>query len=303
VTGAGAESRNAHLPGQGESWTPIRLTRWSGGYLEEKGVENGRLEAELLLAHVLGTGRLELYLQFDRPIQPQELAAFKSLLLRRVSREPLQYILGTTAFRELDLRVDARALIPRPETEVLVEEVLVWAASRRGPLTGLDIGTGTGAIALSLLREGPFESLVATDPSPHALELATENAASLGLADRIEFREGSLFGPVNERERFDLVVSNPPYVPEEDRGTLQPEVLDWEPPGALFAGPRGMDVLEPLARGAPAVLKPEGLFAVEVGDGQARPVAGIMEGTRAFSDVWTRPDLTGRDRIVLGVAS
>lgn len=303
MTGGDSGVRDAHLPGPGESWTPIRLTRWSGGYLEEKGIENGRLEAELILAHVLEVDRLGLYLQFDRPIQSHELSPFKTLLLRRASREPLQYVLGTTAFRELDLRTDSRALIPRPETEVLVEEVLRWTTDRDGSLTGLDVGTGTGAIALSLLKEGPFEWIVATDLSPGALGLARENAMALGLTHGLEPREGKLFQPVREGERFDLVVSNPPYVPEGDREILQPEVGDWEPEGALFAGPRGMDVLEPLARGAPAVLKPGGLFAVEVGDGQAPEVKGIVDETGAFSDVWIRRDLSGRERIVLGVAS
>jgi len=303
VSGGGSASRGDQIPGPGESWTPISLTRWSGAYLQEKGIENGRLDAELLLAHVLDVGRLELYLQFDRPIQVHELAAFKALLLRRVKREPLQYVVGTAFFRELELRSDARALVPRPETEILVEEVLRWVGGRVGPLVGLDVGTGTGAIALSLLKEGPFERFVATDPSVEALALARENAAALGLAEKIDVREGKLFEPVGEGERFDLVVSNPPYVSEADRDGLQPEVREWEPAGALFAGPRGMDVLDPLARGAPRLLKPRGLLAVEVGDGQAREVSGIMEETGAFSRVWIRPDLTGRERIVLGVAS
>lgn len=297
------ESRGAYLPGPGESWTPIRLTRWSGEYLRGKGIENGRLDAEHLLARVLNVARLDLYLQFDRPLQPPELDAFKALLVRRASREPLQHLLQRTGFRELELHTDARALIPRPETEVLVGEVLAWAV-RRGPgLTGLDVGTGSGAIALSLLKEGPFQSMVGTDPSPDALGLARENAVSEALEERFELRAGPLFEPLHEGERFDVVVSNPPYIPEGDRDSLQAEVRDWEPPGALFAGPEGLDVLLPLVRGARAFLHPGGLLATEVGDGQGVEVARAMVDTGDFQDVKVRPDLAGRERVVLGVAS
>ena len=298
-----AESRNAHLPGPGESWTPIRLTRWSGEYLRSKGVENGRLDAELLLARVLNVGRLDLYLQFDRPLRPPELEAFKTLLVRRASREPLQHLLERTAFREIDLRTDARALIPRPETEILVGEVLAWAGRQRPGLRGLDVGIGTGAIALSLLREGPFREMVGTDPSQDALELARENALSQGLDEQLELRAGPLFEPLHQGERFDVVVSNPPYIPEGDRDSLQAEVRDWEPPEALFAGPEGLDVLLPLVGGARAFLSPGGLLATEVGDGQSVDVVRAMEATGAFREIWVRPDLNERERVVLGVAS
>ncbi len=296
-------SRDAHLPGPGESWTPIRLTRWSGDYLRGKGVENGRLDAELILARVLNLGRLDLYLQYDRPLRPRELEAFKALLVRRASREPLQHMLGTTPFRELDLRTDARALIPRPETEVLVGEVLAWADRQKAGLTGLDVGTGSGAIALSLLREGSFQRMIGTDPSRDALELARENALALGLDEQLELREGSLFEPLLDGERFDVVVSNPPYVPEGERESLQAEVREWEPPQALFAGPEGLDILLPFVRGARDFLRSGGLLATEIGEGQGEAVVRAMEETGAFREVWVRPDLSGRDRVVMGVAS
>lgn len=303
MTGDGTGSRDALVPGPGESWTPIRLTQWSGGYLQEKGLENGRLDAELLLAHVLDTNRLDLYLQFDRPILARELDRFKGLLLRRAAREPLQYVLGTTAFRELEIRTDSRALIPRPETEILVGEVLEWAEKREGELTGLDVGTGSGAIALSLLTEGPFSSFIGTDSSPQAMELARENIRELRLEDRMEVREGALFEPLGPEERFDVIVSNPPYIREDERGTLQPEVKDWEPAQALFAGPDGLAVLLPLALGAPCHLRSGGLLGAEVGEGQAGKLAEAMRETGAFEDVWIRPDLSGTERIVLGVAT
>jgi len=261
------------------------------------------LDAEHLLAHILDVGRLDLYLQFDRPLHAKELEAFKALLLRRASREPLQYVMGKASFREVDLRTDSRALIPRPETEVLVGEVLAWAEHQDGRLTGLDVGTGSGAIAVSLLKEGPFQKLIGTDPSAGALDLARENAVVQGLGERFEPRRGSFFEPLREGERFDVVVSNPPYVREDEREGLQPEVRDWEPHKALFAGPEGLDVLLPLVKGAPAFLRPGGLFAAEIGEGQGVTVTRAMEETGAFRSVSIRPDLTGRGRVVLGVAS
>jgi release factor glutamine methyltransferase len=303
VTDGSTETRDAHLPGPGESWTPIRLTRWSGGYLQEKGLENGRLDAELLLAQVLDTNRLDLYLQFDRPIHATELDRFKGLLLRRAAREPLQYILGTTAFRELEIRTDSRALIPRPETEILVGEVLEWASKKDRELTGLDVGTGSGVIALSLLTEGPFSSFVGTDSSQDAMELARENVRGLKLEERMEVRRGALFEPLRPHERFDVIVSNPPYIPEGERGGLQPEVRDWEPAQALFAGSDGLAVLLPLVQGAPSYLNPGGLFGAEVGEGQAGKLALALRETGGFDQVWVRPDLAGKERIVLGVAT
>ncbi len=302
MTEQGGVDREALVPGPGESWTPIRLTRWSGEYLRERGIQSGRLDAELLLAQILNVGRLDLYLQFDRPLRAEELDAFKALLRRRAAREPLQYVLGRTAFREIELKTDGRALIPRPETEVLVGEVLAWAHGRGTSLTALDIGIGSGAIALSLLREGPFTRLVGTDTSSQALDLAGENAMAMGLNEKLELREGFLFEPLEEGEHFDVIVSNPPYVPEKERNSLQPEIRDWEPAGALFGGPGGLDVLLPLAKGVRSFLEDGGLFASEVGEGQGRAVAQALTETGAFREVTLRPDLTGRERVVLAVA-
>lgn len=296
-------------PPPGEPWTILRLIRWSAGYLEEKGVERGRLDAEHLLADALGTERLQLYLQYDRPLTPEELATFKERLLRRADREPLQYIVGRTAFRELDLRTDPRVLIPRPETEVLVEEVLAWAREACGdasdpnpcPLDALDVGTGSGCIALSLLVEGPFGRVVATDPSPGALDVARANAADAEMAERVDLRAGSLYDPLSEDESFDVVVSNPPYVATGDRNGLAPEIREWEPEAALFGGADGTEVLGPLVAGAPAHLRPGGLLALEVGLGQASGVADLIRETGVFAEPRIRRDLTGRERIVLAV--
>ncbi len=283
-----------------ETWTVLRMMRWSGEYLEEKGVEKGRLDAEHLLAHALGLARLNLYLQFDRPLTAEELDRFRPLLRRRARREPLQYILGRAAFRELDLRVDPRVLIPRPETEVLVQEILDWAADEgRQGLEALDVGTGSGAIALSLAVEGPFRRVVATDASREALEVAAENRAEAGLEERVELREGSLFEPLAADEGFDVVVSNPPYVAEVEAGDLEPEVAEWEPRGALFGGPDGLAVLRALVAGAGGRLRPGGLLALELGAGQAGPMVRAVEEQGSWDDVRVRKDLAGRERVLL----
>lgn len=276
--------------------TALALAQKAGAHLREKEFENGRLEAELLLAAVLGVKRLDLYLHPERPVTPPELESYRRLIRRRLQHEPLQYITGEVAFRKLSLAVDARALIPRPETEVLVGEVLGWALSREHP-SALDVGTGTGAIALSLAHEGAFGAIVATDVSADALDLARSNAVRAGVEERVEFRLGALYEPVAGM-RFDVVVSNPPYIAEAEAASLDPEVRDHEPHAALFAGD-GMAVIAPLVRGAGSVLAPGGLLALEVGLGQAEAVTGAMRRA-GLEDVRIVADLTGRPRVVLG---
>ena len=280
----------------GESWTILRMILWSAEYLKNKGVETGRLDAEWLLAAALGVDRLQLYLKYDRPLNSEEREAFKPLLRRRSGREPLQYIIGRTGFRELELKTDPRVLIPRPETEVLVQEVLDWASA--GAESVWDMGTGAGAVALSLAAEGTWTRVVATDVSPEALSVAADNAERYDLGGHVEFREGSLFEPLEEGERFDVIVSNPPYIAEGEKGELQPEVRDWEPPEALFAGADGLDVIRQLVAGAPKHLLSGGLLALECGLGQAEGIAADVQATGAFGAVRIRADLTGRPRFV-----
>ena len=296
----GAGSAAAQRPPRAdEPWTVLRLMLWSAEYLEGKGVERARLDAEYLLAHVLGLGRLEMYLQHERPLQPAELEAFRPLLKRRAAREPLQYVLGRQAFRELDLEVGPGVLIPRPETEHLVEVVLRWARSGgRERLTALDVGTGSGAIALALLTEGPFERVVATDASAAALEVAARNGAAYGAGDRLDLRAGSDFDPVAPGERFDVVVSNPPYVAEGEREALAPEVAEWEPAEALFAGADGLEALRRIVAGAPSALLDGALLALEVGDGQAEAVAALVRERHEYVDVGVHTDLAGKERVV-----
>ena len=287
-------------PDAAQSWTILSLVLWSADYLASKGVESGRLDAEWLLASALGTERLQLYLKYDRPVSPEEREAFKQQLRRRACREPLQYILGRAAFRELELVVDPRALIPRPETEVLVEEVLAWAKDRKSGLgTVMDIGTGTGAVSVSLAVEGVCEQIVATDISEGALEVARLNAQRHGVEALLDFRRGSLFEIVDAGEAFDVIVSNPPYVATGERAGLQPEIRDWEPSEALFAGDDGLDVIQPLIAEAPEHLTDGGLLALEVGLGQAERVTRQIDDSGRFEPARVRRDLGGLPRVIM----
>jgi release factor glutamine methyltransferase len=280
-----------------KTWALLDLLRWTTEYLKEKGIPEPRLTTELLLAGALGLRRLDLYLQYERPLRDEELAEFKRRLQRRVRREPLQYIEGRVSFRELTLLVDRRVLIPRPETEVLVGEVLAWASGGDG-MTALDIGTGSGAIALSLALEGGFAAVVATDISRDALDVAGENLALAAPPVTVELREGAAYEPV-AGERFDVIVSNPPYIGLVEEAGLEPEVREWEPRAALFAGGDGLDVIREIVGGAPQHLRTGGLLALEIGAGQAEAVARLVRATPGMGEPRVRRDLAGRDRIVL----
>ena len=278
--------------------TALSLAQKAGAHLAAKGIEQARLEAELLLAAVLGISRLDLYLQFDRPVDERQLEQFRQHVRRRLKREPLQYILGRTTFRKLELSVDSRVLIPRPETEGLVDHVLRWLKSQEQPQTILDLGTGSGAIALSVVKESDAAA-VATDVSDDALAVARSNAVTLGLDQRIDFRAGDLWRPLSAGEIFDAVVSNPPYVADAEGATLQPEVRDWEPARALYAGARGLDLIEAIVAGAPERIRAGGLLALEIGADQASAVRALLEQDTRYLNVQIHKDLAGRERVVL----
>lgn len=253
--------------------------------------ETARLDAELLLAHVLGRERIELYTDFDRPLNADELDAYRALVARRARHEPVAYILGEWGFRRLTLAVDARALIPRPETEVVVERALAHLAGRDGPRV-LDVGTGTGAIALAIADEHPGARVTAVDVSPAALELARENAARTGLEVELLEHDAAAGLPPGP---WELVVSNPPYVDPDDLGTLMPDVREYEPHVALV----GRGATEAIAAAALDLLVAGGALVLEVGDGQAAATAALLDRL-GYADVRTTPDLAGRDRVVEG---
>ncbi len=265
--------------------------RRSAEHLAAKGSGTPRLDAELLLAQALGLTRVELYTQFDRPLDGDELAACRELVARRARREPVAYILGEWGFRRLTLKVDARALVPRPETEVVVERCLALLRGLDAPAV-LDVGTGSGAIALALADEHPGARVTGIDISPDALALARENVERIGLA--VSLAAHDLFGGLPGGP-YDLVVSNPPYVEPEEIETLQPEVRDWEPRGALV----GAGATEAVARAALAVLRPGGALVLETAESAAAAVAALLEEL-GYADVRITTDLAGRERVVEG---
>ena len=276
----------------------MEVVRASATYLSDRGVEDGRLNAEYLLAHVLKMDRLQLYLHFDRPLSERERAACRPLLRRRGRREPLQYLLGSAPFRNLTLRVDPRVAIPRPETEYLIDVLAEVAGSDRVFDSALDVGTGSGAIAIALASEGRARSVTATELSVGALEVARNNAAAAGYPE-IDLRHGSLLEPVRD-EFFDLVLTNPPYLTEAEWQSAEPEVRDWEPRGAMVARDRGLAVIRELAAVLPRVLRPGGWFGVEVGRTQGPAVSQLLRTASGLESVEVHKDLTGRPRYVLG---
>jgi release factor glutamine methyltransferase len=259
-------------------------------YLAGKGVESPRLDAEHMLGKALGLSRVELYMQHDRPLVDSERDEFRELVRRRGEREPLAYVLGEWGFRRLTLKTDRRALVPRPETEAVVERCL--ALLDGGSPRVLDVGTGTGAIALSIADEHPRARVTALEVSADALALARENAVLTGLS--VEFVQGDLTGGLGESE-YDLVVSNPPYITQEEIPTLQPEVRDWEPRLATV----GAEHTRLIAEHALEALQPGGHLVLEVADTRAVEAAELLEEL-GYDEVNVTEDLTGRDRIVEG---
>jgi release factor glutamine methyltransferase len=265
--------------------TLAEVLRAATEYLQRKGVESPRVDAELLLSRALGLTRIELYTQHDRPLTEAERAAARTLVERRGRREPLAYVLGDWGFRRLVLKTDARALVPRPETEVVVERALALLEGVAAPRV-LDVGTGTGAIALAIASERPDAHVTATDVSDEALSLARENATALGLDVVLGYP-----GPTSGAGEFDLVVSNPPYVSAEELAAAPPEVRDWEPRVALLDEGQ----TEAIARAARDVL--DGWLVLEAHEGRAGEVAELLS-TLGYGDVTITPDLGGRERVV-----
>jgi release factor glutamine methyltransferase len=280
------------------TWTVLELLRWTQAHFASRGIESPRLDAECLLAHALGSDRLRLYLDFEKPVEPAERARFRELVRRRADeRVPVAQLTGRKEFWSLAFQVTPEVLIPRPETETLVAWLLDALPDRETELHVLDLGTGSGAIAVALASELPKARFTASDLSPAALALAERNAEAHGVAGRIRFVLGDGFAPV-AGARFDAVLANPPYVAERDAAGLAPE-LRHEPRAALFAGPEGTDLLRRLAAEVGAHLAPGGRAAFEVGSEQADAVAAWLSSS-GLRDVAVRRDLAGRQRMVVG---
>jgi release factor glutamine methyltransferase len=326
---ADADAAPAAAAPPAKAWTILEVVKWTTSRFAERGLATPRLDAELLAAHAFGMPRIGLYAHFDRPLQPPELAALRELVKRRQAGEPVAYLTGHKEFWSLDLLVDARVLIPRPDTETAVQVALeclradakaeqpqqsppeaeqpqaeqtdaeqsqVEQLPIAQPQRVADIGTGSGAIALALKKELPNATVFAVDVSPDALAVARENASRLGLA--IECLEGKLAAPLAAHAPFDLVIANLPYVPAGDIAGLAPEVRR-EPRLALDGGPDGLDLVRVLVHEVPAVLRPGGALVLEIGIGQAAATAALCRAA-GFVDVAITRDLDDTERVVSG---
>jgi release factor glutamine methyltransferase len=278
-------------------WTVRRVLGWTTQHFEKQGVDAPRLTSELLLAHVLGTSRVRLYTELDRPLERAELAAYRQLIERRIAGEPAAYLTGKREFYGRVFRVDPRVLIPRPETELLVEAVL-RALPREAEVRVLDLGTGSGCVAVSLAAERPRAHIIATDLSEEACAVARANADELGVGSRVEVRAGELFAPVAMEPTFEVVVSNPPYIPHGEIPTLSREVRR-EPALALDGGEDGLEVLRHIVAGSGRHLVPGGLLALEIGDTQGSQVRSLLEGA-GYGSVLIERDLARHDRLAFG---
>jgi len=282
--------------------TVLEVIQRSAEFLAKKGVDSPRLQAELLLAHLLRLPRMRLYLSFERGLTAAEVDAFRELVKRRGQREPLQHIIGSTSFCGLEIAVNRQVLIPRPETELLAERgwsFLNELASRanRAP-AALDFGTGSGCLAIALASKCPTAGVCAVDISAEALELARQNAVRHGVAERIRFVAGDGFAALPAGARFDLIVSNPPYIPTDEIATLQPEVRDYDPRQALDGGADGLDCTRRLAVEAEPFLKPGGRLMLEFGDGQAELLRAVFQQQKWIVEA-TVEDYTHRPRFLV----
>ncbi len=283
--------------------TVLEVIQRSTEFLGRKGVESPRLQVELLLAEVLKMPRMKLYLNFDRVLAAGELDALREMVRRRGEREPLQHIVGHAPFCGMEFAVNRDVLVPRPETELLVEEGLKVLATLPAPRTVLDFGTGSGCVAIAIASRAPDGTTVhALDVSEAALAVARGNAVRLGLAERVQFHGGDGFTALPAGMRFDLLVSNPPYIPRGEIATLEPEVRDYDPHSALDGGADGLDFYRRLADEGRARMKPGGWMLLEFGDGQHVTVAPIFQD-RGWRVDQVLKDFTGRERILIAQAA
>lgn len=282
-----------------EQWTVRRILAWITADLEKRGNPSARLDADLLVARALGQQRIALYLDLDRPLIEAELAQIRKLVERRRAREPVAYILGEREFYGRRFEVTRDVLIPRPDTETLVEQALVLLRATAPSGRALDLCTGSGAIALTLAAELPELRVLATDVSESALSVAARNAAQLGVAERVELRAGDLFAALPASERFAVITVNPPYIGAHELAELAVDVRDFEPRLSLEAGSDALSFYRRIARDAAAYLESGASLLLEVGHTQAAEVAALLR-EHGFLDVRTRKDLGNIERVVMG---
>jgi len=290
------------LKGSGSSkpWTILTLLRWATGYFKSKDIDSPRSTAEILLAHALGARRIDLYLRYDQPLKQNELAQFKHLVQRRIQNEPISYITGTKEFWSLRLTVGPQVLIPRPETECLVEQVLASIKNDQPRQGGdlLELGTGSGAVVLALAKELPNWRFRAVDQSPAAIAIARQNAIANDLGNAVSFWVSDWFAAVNACYPLDLVVSNPPYIPTADIEALQPEISRFEPRLALDGGKDGLQAINQIIFSAPDILKSGGALLLEIGYDQAAAVRALARESGAYGRVELFQDYSCKDRVI-----
>ena len=286
--------------GDEDRWTVVRLLTWTTDFLKTKNAESPRLDAEVLLAHVLGWTRVQLYTRYDQEPDPTRRAEFRELVRRRAAGAPVAYLVGRKEFYALSFRVSPAVLIPRPDTETLVAEFLTRFKDQEAPKV-LDIGTGSGAIALAIASRHKTARIIATDISPEALEVATENSRSLNLAERVEFRAGSVYEPVQSEPPFDAILSNPPYIPDQDIAGLEPGVRDFEPHLALSGGESGLEIVRAVVAGAASRLVPGGALILEIGSPQELSVRALFDDQTSLNLQPTVRDAANHPRVIVAI--
>ncbi|MEW6113592.1 MAG: peptide chain release factor N(5)-glutamine methyltransferase [Thermodesulfobacteriota bacterium] len=280
-------------------WTIREVVQWTTDYFRQKGIESARLDAEVLLAHALGADRLFLYLNLDKPLSQQERDKYREVVTRRARREPVALITGRKEFWSIDLRVRPGVLIPRPETEVLVQAVLDEIRDLRQPRV-LDIGTGSGAVAVAIAHDRPDARVIATDRDPAAATLTWTNAKASDTAENMAVLSADLFSSFRPGSHFHVICSNPPYVSDDDLMTLAPEIVRFEPRSALAAGPEGLDVIRASASQAREFLAERGALILEMGAGQEEAVREIFQSAGLDKEITVFKDLAGIPRVVKG---
>jgi release factor glutamine methyltransferase len=283
-------------------WTILKLIEWTTSYFDSHKIEGARASAEILLANALGLKRIDLYLRYDQPLSQQELATYKTLIKRRIKREPVAYIIGNKEFWSMDLDVTEDVLIPRPDTECLVEQALAHLPGKNSTAVWkiLELGTGSGAIILSLATQHPQHRYFASDRSEKALRIAKSNAKKHHLSDTILFFAGDWFNPIkNNINDFDMILSNPPYIPNRVIAELEPEIALYEPRIALDGGKNGLDSLSLIINQASYFLKPAGFLILEMGYDQKNNVSEIANNCFKYESIRIVKDYGGHDRVAI----
>ena len=286
-------------------WTVLKLLRWTTSYFESRDIDGSRIDAEILLAHALQIKRIDLYLQYDRPLSSDELSRFKDLIKRRINREPVAYILGSKEFWSMDFMVSKDVLVPRPETEFLVETAinLLPQDSAANPILIpkriLELGTGSGAVVLAMASMRPCHFFVASDRMTAAIKLARQNAKHHGFENRVSFICADWFGPFKDkRPVFDMIVSNPPYIPSRVIGKLQPEIVRYEPISAIDGSEDGLSCLRHIINNAHFYLQSRGYLLLEIGHDQRNDVQKIVDQCAKYENVIYTKDYNGYDRVI-----